>query len=99
MNEPEPHWNLETAENAYLVISRYVEHTQISGIIIAMLAGAVSNSLGEEKLDFLVQSEHWKNYMASRRDLEASQADIEALSAMIERLRQQTRNAKPETRN
>ncbi len=87
MNEPEPHWNLETAESAYLVISRYVEHTQISGIIIAMLAGAVSNSLGEEKLDFLVQSEHWKNYMASRRDLEASQADIQKLAEVIAHFR------------
>lgn len=88
MNEPEPHWNLETAENAYLVISRYVEHTQISGIIIAMLAGAVSNSLGEEKLDFLVQSEHWQKYMASKRDLEASKEDIQKLAEVIAHFRQ-----------
>lgn len=84
MSEPEPNWNLETAETAYIAISRYVEHTQISGIIIAMLAGA----LGEEKLDFLVQSEHWKNYLASKRELDAAQADIQQLSGIIERLRQ-----------
>jgi hypothetical protein len=85
MSEPDvPHWNLETAESAYVVISRYVEHTQISGIIIAMLAGA----LGEERLEFLVQSEHWQKYMASRRDLESSQEDIRKLAEIIARLRQ-----------
>lgn len=84
MSEPESNWNLETAESAYVVISRYVEHTQISGIIIAMLAGA----LGEEKLDFLVNSEHWQKYMASRRELDASKEDIEKLAEIIERLRQ-----------
>lgn len=84
MSELESNWNLETAESAYVVISRYVEHTQISGIIIAMLAGA----LGEEKLDFLVNSEHWQKYMASRRELDASKEDIENLAEIIERLRQ-----------
>ena len=83
MNEPDNNWNLEAAEAAYVVISRYVEHAQVSGFIIAMLAGA----LGEEKLEFLVQSEHWQNYLASKRDLDAAKADIENLAALIERLR------------
>lgn len=84
MSEQDNSWNLEMAENAYVVISRYVEHTQVSGIIIAMLAGA----LGEEKLDFLVNSEHWQKYMTSRRELEAAQEDIQKLAAAIEQLRQ-----------
>lgn len=84
MSEPEPTWGLETAESAYIVISRYVEHTQVSGLIIAMLAGA----LGEERLEFLVNSEHWQKYMASRRDLEAAQEDIQKLAEIIARLRQ-----------
>jgi len=84
MSEPEANWNLDTAESAYVVISRYVEHTQISGFIIAMLAGA----LGEERLEFLVQSEHWQKYMASKRDLEASQEDIKKLAQIIELFRQ-----------
>ncbi len=88
MSEAEPNWDLATAETAYITISRYVEHTQISGIIIAMLAGAVSQSLGEEKLDFLVNSEHWQKYMASRRELDAAQADIQNLAEVIARLRQ-----------
>lgn len=86
MSEPEANSNLDTAESAYVVISRYVEHTQISGFIIAMLAGA----LGEERLEFLVQSEHWQKYMASKRDLEASQEDIQKLSAMIKQYRNET---------
>jgi hypothetical protein len=85
MSEPDEfNWNLETAESAYVVISRYVEHTQVSGIIIAMLAGA----LGEERLEFLVQSEHWQKYMASKRELAESQEDIQKLAEIIERLRQ-----------
>jgi len=84
MSESESNWNLETAEAAYVVISRYVEHTQASGFIIAMLAGA----LGEERLEFLVQSEHWQKYMASRRELEASKEDIQKLAELIERQRQ-----------
>lgn len=84
MSEQDNSWNLELAESAYVVISRYVEHTQVSGIIIAMLAGA----LGEEKLDFLVNSEHWQKYMASRRELEAAQEDIQKLATAIEQLRQ-----------
>ena len=66
------------------MISRYVEHTQVSGFIIAMLAGA----LGEERLEFLVQSEHWQKYLASKRDLDASQEDIQKLAELIERMRQ-----------
>ena len=84
MSESDNNWNLEAAESAYVAISRYVEHTQVSGIIIAMLAGA----LGEEKLDFLVTSEHWQKYMTSRRELDAAQEDIQKLAAAIERLRQ-----------
>ncbi|MBK6798107.1 MAG: hypothetical protein IPG76_15375 [Acidobacteria bacterium] len=38
-------WNRDSAELAYSVIARYVEHTQVSGIIIALMASAV----GEEK--------------------------------------------------
>ena len=83
MSESDSSWNLETAESAYVVISRYVEHAQVSGFIIAMLAGA----LGEERLEFLVQSEHWQKYMTSKRDLEASQENIQKLAQIIEQLR------------
>lgn len=82
-NEAPPEWNLDSAETAYGVIARYVEHTQVSGIIIALLAGA----LGEEKVKFIVQTEHWQQYMASKRALEAARADVERLTMLIARMR------------
>lgn len=79
MTVSEENWDLASAETAYTVIAQYVEHTQISGIIIAMLASKV----GEENLGFLVESEHWKNYMNSKRELEAAKTDIEKLTTLI----------------
>jgi hypothetical protein len=81
-NEAPLEWNLDSAETAYGVIARYVEHTQVSGILIALLAGA----LGEEKVKFIVQTEHWQKYMASKRALEASRADVERLTELIDRM-------------
>ena len=84
MNETSSNWDLEAAETAYTVIASYVGHTQISGIIIALLA----SHIGEERLKPLVESEHWKNYMGSKRELEAAQADIQTLTKMIEEMRE-----------
>ncbi len=83
MSETSTKFDLEAAETAYTVIASYVEHTQISGIIIALLA----SHIGEERLKPLVESEHWKNYMASKRDLEAAQKDIQSLTKIIEQMR------------
>ena len=78
-------WNLESAEMAYSVIATYVEHTQISGILIAVLASA----LGEERVKPIVESGHWQSFMASKRELADAKNDIEQLTEMIERMRQQ----------
>lgn len=77
-------WNLESAELAYGVIARYVEHAQVSGVIIAMLASVV----GEERLESIAQSEYWQSYMASKRSLTEAKADIEQLTALLEQARQ-----------
>jgi hypothetical protein len=79
-------WNLETAEMAYAVIARYVEHTQVSGIIIALLASAA----GEERLKNLTSSEYWQSYMASKRLITEAQQDVERLTALLEKMRTQT---------
>lgn len=84
-SQPNLEWNLDSAELAYSVIARYVEHAQISGIIIAMLASA----LGEERVASIAQSEYWQSYMASRRTLTEAQADIEQLTALIKQAQQQ----------
>jgi len=78
-------WDIESAELAYGVIARYVEHTEISGIIIALLARA----LGEEKVKPLAQSEYWQSYMASKRSITEAKQDIERLTDLIERMRKQ----------
>ncbi|HMV50198.1 MAG TPA: hypothetical protein PLD20_18100 [Blastocatellia bacterium] len=78
-------WNLESAETAYSVIARYVEHTQISGILIAVLASA----LGEERVKPIVESGHWQGYMASKREITEAKNDIEKLTALIEQMRQE----------
>ncbi len=78
-------WNLASAESAYSVIATYLEHVQISGLVIAALAHAV----GEEKLKSLVQSEPWQLYMASRRGLDETKSKVAALTELIDRTREQ----------
>lgn len=82
-------WNLESAELAYGVIARYVEHTQVSGIIIAMLASA----LGEERVGSIAASEYWQSYMASKRSITDARQDVERLTALIERMRKESKQA------
>jgi hypothetical protein len=81
--QPKPDWNLESAELAYSVIARYVEHTQVSGIIIALLASA----LGEERVSGIAHSEYWQSYMASKHAITDAKSDIERLTALIEGMR------------
>jgi hypothetical protein len=80
-------WDLESAETAYAVIARYVDHAQVSGLLIAMLASA----LGEERLKPIVQSEYWQTYLASKRSLSEAREDIERLTLLIERMREETK--------
>ena len=82
--------NLESAEMAYGIIARYVEHTQVSGLLIAFLA----NALGEEKLKPLVQNEHWQMYQASRHQLTEARGEVDRLTALIDRLRELKRGSK-----
>lgn len=76
-------WGIESAELAYGVIARYVDHAQISGMVIALLASA----LGEERIKPLTQSEYWQAYMAGRRSLTDAREEIDQLTQMIERMR------------
>ena len=81
--KPELDWGIESAELAYGVLARYVDHAQISGMVIALLASA----LGEERLKPLTQSEYWQAYLAGRRSLLEIKDEVEQLTAMIERMR------------
>jgi len=82
-------WNLESAELAYGVIARYVEHTQVSGIIIALLASA----LGEERIKSIAAGEYWQSYMASKRSITEAKQDVERLTGLIERMRGESKQS------
>src|SRR5262249_7881166 len=83
-------WNQESTELAYSVIARYVEHTQVSGIIIALLPSA----LGEDRIGSIAASEYWQSYMPSTRSSTHAQQDVERLTALSERMRGESK--KPE---
>jgi hypothetical protein len=85
--DEDPRRDLESAEVAYSVIARYVDHAQVSGLLIAMLASA----LGEERLRPIAQSEYWQNYLASKRSIAEAREDIERLTAIIEKMREEIR--------
>jgi hypothetical protein len=87
--DAETEWNLESAELAYGVIARYVEHAQASGIIIALLASA----LGEERVKSIAASEYWQKYMASKRSIADARTDVERLTALIERMREKSKGS------
>ena len=80
----EPGWGLDSAELTYDVISRYVEHTQIAGLVIALMASA----LGEERLKPLVESEYWQHYQESKRRLAEARLDVDRLTQLINRMRE-----------
>jgi hypothetical protein len=87
--DAELNWNLESAELAYGVIARYVEHAQVSGIIIALMASA----LGEERVKSIAASEYWQSYMASKRSIADAKPDVERLTALIERMREESKGS------
>jgi hypothetical protein len=87
--DAELQWNLESAELAYGVIARYVEHAQVSGIIIALMASA----LGEERVKSIAASEYWQSYMASKHSITEAKPDVERLTALIERMREESKGA------
>lgn len=73
-------WNQQSAENACSAIAIYMEHIQISGLLIASLAHAA----GEEKLKQLVQSEPWQLYLASKRQLDEAKQKVASLTELID---------------
>jgi hypothetical protein len=87
--DAELEWNLESAELAYGVIARYVEHAQVSGIIIALMASA----LGEERVKSIATSEYWRSYMVCKHSIADAKPDIERLTALIERMREESKGS------
>ena len=68
-------------------IARYVEQTQISGMLIAVLASA----LGEERVKPIADSEYWQHYIAGKRGLTEAKAEIDRLTELIDEVRRSAR--------
>jgi hypothetical protein len=77
-------WDLRSAEQAFLALSHYVDHAQISGLVIALLAG----QLGEEKLKPLLDSDYWRDYQQSRHRLLECREEVAQLGRLIDRMRE-----------
>ena len=73
-------YDRSTVELAYEIISRYVDHTQLAGLVI----GTMAARLGEEGVKPIAQSDYWQGYMASRRQLLDAKEDIERLSRLLD---------------
>src|SRR5262245_8875046 len=87
--DAELEWNLESAELAYGVIARYVDHARVSGIIIALMESA----RGEERIKSIAASGDRQSYMASTRSIADAKPDVERLTALIERMREESKGS------
>jgi formate dehydrogenase assembly factor FdhD len=67
----------EQARLAYSIIQSLLEHTRVTGDLVALMAQA----LGEETLEALTNTPHWAAYMDSRRALERTREDVERFAA------------------
>ncbi len=72
----------EQARLAYSIIQTLLEHTRVTGDLVALMAQA----LGEEVQEALVNTPHWAAYMDSRRVLEQTRKDVETFAQVWTRL-------------
>ncbi|MDQ3753119.1 MAG: hypothetical protein M3371_00110 [Acidobacteriota bacterium] len=70
------------ASLAYRIISALLEHTRVTGDLIALMA----QTLDEDTTKALTNTPHWSAYLDSRRQLERTRQDIEEFSAIMTRL-------------
>jgi hypothetical protein len=71
----------EQARLAYAIIATLLEHTRITGDLIALMAQA----LDEDTLKALTNTPYWAAYLDSRRAMERANADMEKFArAMTE---------------
>jgi len=67
----------EQARLAYSIIQTLLEHTRVTGDLVALLARAID----EDTLKALTATPHWAAYLDSRRALERTRADVEKFAA------------------
>ena len=76
---PTPAQNLayEQARLAYSIIQTLLEHTRVTGDLVALMARAID----EDTLKALTGTPHWAAYLDSRRALERTREDVEKFAA------------------
>lgn len=70
------------ARLAYSIIQTLLEHTRVTGDLIALMAQA----LGEETVEALTATPHWAAYLDSRRALERAREELERFAEALTRL-------------
>ena len=67
----------EQARLAYSIIQTLLEHTRVTGDLVALMARAID----EDTLKALTATPHWAAYLDSRRALERTREDVEKFAA------------------
>ena len=67
------------ARLAYAIIESLLEHTRVTGDLVALMAQA----LGEDVLEALTATPHWTAYLDSRRTLERTRQQIEQFAEIM----------------
>ncbi|MCA1817853.1 MAG: hypothetical protein LC746_15940 [Acidobacteria bacterium] len=74
--------DLARARLAYSIIKTLLEHTRVSGDLIALMAQA----LDRDTLEALTSTPHWTAYLDTRRTLERAREDLEKFAAALDEL-------------
>jgi hypothetical protein len=67
------------ARLAYSIIESLLEHTRVTGDLVALMAQA----LGPDVLEALTATPHWAAYLDSRRALERTRQQIEQFAEIM----------------
>ncbi|MFL6231116.1 MAG: hypothetical protein ACJ741_20250 [Pyrinomonadaceae bacterium] len=67
------------ARLAYSIISTLLDHTRVTGDLIALMAQV----LDEDTLKALTATPHWAAYLESRRAMERANADMEKFAHVM----------------
>lgn len=70
------------ARLAYAIIESLLEHTRVTGDLVALMAQA----LGSDVLEALTSTPHWAAYLDSRRALERTREQIERFTEIMNAL-------------
>ena len=70
------------ARLAYAIIESLLEHTRVTGDLVALMAQALSPDV----LEALTATPHWAAYLDSRRVLERTRQQIEQFAEIMTRL-------------